>query len=258
MASWPPATTPPAERARLSRPQAAAATIKDWVVERGMTPGDRLPSEAELMRELRLAKGTVREALRVLEAQGLIRTRTGPGGGAFVNAVSEARAQALLGNFFFFQDLAIGDIYAVRRALEPELAAGLAGALSEAQLSALEAVMTEYAEPAATIAESEAQRVAELRFHEVLAGFSANALLAFQCRFCLSLLRDLAICRTIYRRRVPGLRRTGHDYQARLLQALRAGDAGAARAIMRAHMLAAQRLMEEQESIVRRDFLKEG
>ena len=50
----------------------------------------------------------------MLEAQGLIKTRTGPGGGSFVHEVSRQRAKALLGNYFYFKDLTIGDIYQLR------------------------------------------------------------------------------------------------------------------------------------------------
>ncbi|SFC66930.1 FadR/GntR family transcriptional regulator [Tropicimonas isoalkanivorans] len=253
----PPATTLPADAPRMSRPQIAAAAIKDWVVERGMRPGDRLPGEAELMAHFGMAKGTIREALRVLEAQGLIRTRTGPGGGAFVNEVSEARARALLGNYFYFQEIGVGDIYALRHALEPVLVAQLAGTLPEERIVLLEEVMTAYETPPETIEESERQRMAELDFHALLASFSPNPLLRFQCRFLIGLLKDITICRRIYRRRIPGFRAAGRDYQSRLIQALRAGDGGAARAIMRAHMTAAQKIMEEQESVVLRQFLSE-
>ena len=241
----------------MSRPQRAAAAIKDWVVERGLVPGDKLPAEAELMAHFGMAKGTIREALRVLEAQGLIRTRTGPGGGAFVNEVSEGRARALLGNYFFFQEIGISDIYELRLAQEPALAAQLAGALDDAQIAALEQVMADYATPPETIEEAERQRIAELEFHELLASFSPNPLLRFQCRFLIGLLKELTICRKIYRRKIPGLRSKGRDYQARLIRALRAGDAGAARAIMRWHMIIAQGIMLEQESIVQRNFLRE-
>ena len=241
----------------MSRPQRAAAVIKDWVVERGLSPGDRLPGEAELMAHFGMAKGTIREALRVLEAQGLIRTRTGPGGGAFVHEVSEGRARALLGNYFFFQEIGISDIYELRRALEPVLAAQLAGQLDADQLTALEAVMADYEAPPETIEDAERQRIAELDFHELLASFSPNPLLRFQCRFLIGLLKELTICRKIYRRKIPGFRSKGRDYQSRLIQALRAGDAGAARAIMRSHMVIAQGIMLEQESIVQRNFLSE-
>lgn len=252
----PPATTPPAE-SRLSRPQQAAAAIKAWLVERGMRPGDRLPAEHELIAHFGMAKGTIREALRVLEAQGLIRTRTGPGGGAFVNEVSEGRARALLANYFFFNEIGITDIYDLRRALEPVLAAQLAEIITEGQMEQLEEVMTVYETTPDTIEEAERQRIAELDFHELLASFSINPLLRFQCGFLVSLLKELTICRRIYRRQIPGLRRKGRDYQSRLIQAFRARDAGAARSIMRAHMVTAQAIMEEQESVVQRAFLRE-
>ncbi|RYH11549.1 FadR/GntR family transcriptional regulator [Tropicimonas sp. IMCC6043] len=254
----PPVTTLPADAPRLSRPQRAAAAIKDWVVERGMRPGDRLPAEAELMEHFSMAKGTIREALRVLEAQGLIRTRTGPGGGAFVNEVSEARARALLGNYFYFNEISIGDIYELRRVLEPALVSQLAGQLDAGQLAQLENVMMAYERPAKTIEEAERQRHAELDFHALLAEFSPNPLMRFQVRFLISLLKDLTVCRRIYRREIPGLRRSGRDYQSRLLLALRAGDEKSARAIMRAHMHTAQAIMEQQEVVVLRQFLSDA
>lgn len=254
MSISPPATTPPDRNAR-GRPQLVAETIKQWMVERDMQPGDRLPGEAELIARFHASKGTVREAMRLLEAQGLVRSRTGPRGGHFVNEVSEDRAQALLANFFYFRNPTISDIYQLRRVLEPELAASLAGRLTAIQLAELELSMASYDQPPRTIEEGEAQRIAELRFHEILAGFSDNSLLAFQCRFLFGLLKNLAICRKIYSRRIPGFRRKGRDYQVRVLQALRDGDAQAARELMLAHMVSAQRVMETQEAILHRNFM---
>jgi hypothetical protein len=43
--------------------------------------------------------------MRILEAQGLVVTRTGPGGGSFVGEVTAERAKALLANYFYFQEL---------------------------------------------------------------------------------------------------------------------------------------------------------
>lgn len=225
------------------------------MVERDLRPGDRLPTEADLMAEFGAAKGTVREAMRLLEAQGLIRSRTGPGGGVFVHEVPEAQAQALLANYFFFRNPSIGDIYQSRRMLEPELAAGLAGKLSEANLTELANALAPYSDPPRTVEESEVQRIAELQFHEILAGFSENPILAFQCRFLVKLLKELAVCQKIYRRRIPGFRRQGRDYQSRLVDALRRSDASLAREIMAAHMDAARKVMEAQEAEIARSFL---
>ena len=64
-----------------SRPVQVAEAIKGFVVENNLRPGGRLPNETELISRFGMAKSTIREATRLLEAQGLIVTRTGPGGG---------------------------------------------------------------------------------------------------------------------------------------------------------------------------------
>jgi len=248
---------PAAATPRLSRPERVAEEIKAWVVEGNMAPGERLPSEQELIERFGMAKGTIREAMRILEAQGLVRSRTGPGGGCFVHEVSEARARALLGNYFFFRNLTISDIYEVRIAMEPEMAAALAGKLTQAQLAALERNILRYEAPPSDAEEERAQHVASLDFHRLLAGWSDNPLLGFLIGFMAEMLSDLTVWRRLYEPRNYDLWREGRDYQRRLVGALRDGDAEAARRIMRAHMRAARALMERQEAIMTRRFLRD-
>lgn len=253
----PPATTRSKTEVKLSRPAQVAEAIKDWVVTQRLRAGDRLPGEAELIARFGMAKGTIREAMRILEAQGLIMTRTGPGGGSFVHEVSRARAKALLGNYFYFQDLTIGDIYQLRLALEPELAASLAGKLPEEVLAQLEANIAEYAEPSKSIDEERRQHVDSLRFHAILAEQAGNPLLGFVIDFMVNLLSDLTVYRRLYSPPNVELWAKGRDYQARLVMALREGDAGAARAIMKAHMQTAWALMKGQEAEMLKRFIPE-
>jgi DNA-binding FadR family transcriptional regulator len=242
---------------KQSRPVQVAEAIKDWVVEQGLQAGDRLPSEPELIERFGMAKGTIREAMRILEAQGLIKTRTGPGGGSFVHEVSKERARALLGNYFYFKNLTIADIYQLRRALEPELVASLAGKLSEEVLGELEDNIAIYSEPAKTLEEEREHHIASLRFHALLAAQSENALLAFLIDFMVNMLGDLTVYRRLYSPPNIELWSKGRDYQQRLVMALREGDSKAARAIMRAHMQTAQELMEGQEAEMLRRFISE-
>ncbi len=201
------------------RSLAIAGIIKDWIIEHGLSPGDRLPQEPQLIADLGVSKGTVREALRVLETQGLIRTRTGPGGGAFITEVRKDHASALLANYLLFKDVSIADIYELRISLEPQLVAELAPRITAAQVEELRARMSSYTAPPATIEEEREQRGAELEFHETLAGFSDNPLLGFVCGFLARLLKELTICKRIYDRPNPELRERGVSYQEQLIAA---------------------------------------
>ena len=227
------------------------------MVEQGLQAGDRLPGEVELIQRFGMAKGTIREAMRVLEAQGLIKTRTGPGGGSFVHEVSRQRAKALLGNYFYFKDLTIGDIYELRLKLEPELAASLAGQLPEDVLELLEKNVAEYSEPAATLDEERDQHVASLRFHAILAEQAQNPLLGFMIDFMVNLLSDLTVYRRLYSPPNIELWKQGRDHQRQLIVALRHGDANKAKAIMSDHMETAWKLMRQQEVEMENRFISE-
>ena len=256
----PPATTRSKDDARpvrLSRSARVAEEIKDWIVQAHFSAGDRLPSEPELIARFSMAKGTIREAMRILEAQGLVKSRTGPGGGTFVHEVSKERARALLGNYFYFKDLTIRDIYQLRRVLEPELAASLAGKLREEVLVRLEAIIGEYDAPARTLEEESAQHVASLKFHALLAEQADNALLGFLIDFMVNMLSDLTVYRKLYEPPNVELWRRGRAFQLDLIDALRVGDSDTARLVMRDHMETAQKLMEAQEVEMQRRFISE-
>ena len=252
-----PPALPPQSPSRRSRPVRVADAIKEWVVERGLQPGDRLPGEAEMIDRFGMSKGTIREAMRLLQAQGLVETKTGPGGGSFVGEVSRERANALLANYFYFRDVTIDDIYQVRIALEPDLAASLAGRLTSDQLAELERIMTAYATPASDAEQERAQHVASLRFHARLADFARNAVLGFFINFMAQILTDLTVYKQLYAAPNHDLWQRGRDHQIKLIEALRSGDAPRARTIMKNHMEMARRLMETQEAEVMKRFIAE-
>ncbi|SDM94377.1 FadR/GntR family transcriptional regulator [Vreelandella arcis] len=241
---------------RRKRPEAIGEAIKEYVVAQALRPGDRLPSEEHLINALDAAKGTIREAMRGLEFQGLIQTRTGPGGGAFLSEVSDNRAMELLGNYFFFRPPTIYDIYEVRKQLEPALVASLTGQLTENDLAKLEAVMAFYDHPPNSLEEEREQRIKELEFHLLLVDHCPNPLLALMCRFPIRLLMSMTVCQRIYSHPYPELRRRGHGYQRRLIEAMRHQQTEEASAIMAEHMCAAQALMEEREAMLQHTFFR--
>jgi DNA-binding FadR family transcriptional regulator len=244
--------TVPALTRRRKRPDTVADQIRERIIENGLVPGDRLPHQWIEPETWHVSRGTLREALKVLESQGLTHSKTGPGGGVFVSSIESEHAIRLLDNLFLQRQPSIADIYSIRKELEPLLAASLAGKLTPAALSLLQAKVRLYEDEPTTMEEEYRQRMAELDFHDELARLCQNQLLGFLCRFLVSLLRDTAVCRDIYQQHNPALRETGLHYQVALLRAIKAGDADRACAVMRNHMIAAEAYMLERAEIRRR------
>ncbi len=69
-----------------------AKSIRDAIINGDMIVDERLPSEAELSDQFDVSRSTVREALKRLAAQSLIRTQRGASGGAFVRRLSYEEA----------------------------------------------------------------------------------------------------------------------------------------------------------------------
>lgn len=232
-----------ADQPRRKRTDEIVDAIKRMIVEHGLGPGDRLPQERDLLAQFGASKGTVREALKALEVQGLISVRTGPGGGAFIERMSEGRAMSLLSNFLFAKNLSIANIYQMRKVLEPQVAASATPHIDEAGLKRLEAIITIYDHEPADPTERWNQRMAELDFHGVVAEFSDNPILAFTCRFLQRLLKDLTIAQDIYVQPEPVRRESGIRHQRDLIEAMRRRDPDAAAAIMVRHMAEAEQHM---------------
>ncbi len=75
-------------------PAQIAKALRDSILTGELVADDRLPSEADLAERFDVSRPTVREALKRLAAQSLIRTERGAFGGAFVNRLSYEEAQA--------------------------------------------------------------------------------------------------------------------------------------------------------------------
>lgn len=207
------------------------------------------------MEQFTASKGTIREALKSLEVQGLIRTRTGPGGGAFIDTMSENRAMSLLSNYLFAKTVTIADIYALRKVVEPLVAVSAMANMDAAGYKRLSAIIAIYDHEPADAQERWDQRMAELDFHGVVAEYADNPLLAFTCRFLQRLLKDLAVARDIYVQPKPVARAEGIDFQRRMIAAMQAGDGDAVHKIMSDHMAYAERSMLELQAELTGNFL---
>jgi DNA-binding FadR family transcriptional regulator len=230
--------------------------IKRWIAERRLEPGDKLPKEDELQALFGVSKGTAREALKSLEVQGLVTLSTGPAGGATIGEVPLERAFQLLQNYLFFCELDVAQIYAVRRLLEPELAAGAVPHLTDAHFEALERSIATCAPHPTSREQAVAQRQEDLHFHDVLAVANPNVLLRFMCQVINQLLRHLVTVGD--QPSHPACQKLGDTNVAahrRLLAAARRGDAERVRKLMVDHIDEAERLVRKLDAAVRRRFV---
>lgn len=75
---------------RVSAVQAVEERLISYLKDENVNVGDKLPTEKQLCEELKVGRGTVREAIRMLQARGMVETR--PGRGAFVLSKEIGRA----------------------------------------------------------------------------------------------------------------------------------------------------------------------
>ena len=245
------------EPVRIKRTDEIVNAIKETIMADNLSPGDRLPQEKDLIERYSASKSTVREALKSLEVQGLIKTKTGPGGGAFIDSMTESRAMSLLSNYLFTRDISIKDIYTLRKLLEPVVAVSAMEKIDNAGIQKLYEIIAIYDHEPADEEERWQQRMAELDFHTVVASYSDNVLLVFICHFLQRLLKDLAVCKDIYLKPEPVDRRQGIEYQYQLIEALRRKDAQKVQAVMEAHMDYAEHAMLAIQATLQERFLSE-
>lgn len=222
-------------------------SVKRWIVTKGLRPGDRLPNEKALMELFDCSKGTVREALKSLEVQGLVTVKTGPGGGAVLAQVPYPLASQLLRNYLHFQQPTGPDIYRLRKLVEPEIAVLATPALTAEDLARMEALTERCAQPPQDFDQRLAQRIAELDFHNVLAERCPDPLLAFIGKFLNDLIRDLVIYKKAQLPEQVEFSKANLHYHRELLVAFRAGDAAAASRLMAEHMASAEHFNVELE-----------
>lgn len=148
-----------------------AETIADGIVSRGMRPGDRLPTEAAMLAEYEVGRGTLREALRVLEAQGVIEIRVGAGGGPFVARPDTSGLARMLSLQLRLSDVTLREVLDARLIVEPSLAGQAAKNRSAEQVSVLRA--NQAALEKAPRGSAEFLRL-NTEFHTLLASASGN------------------------------------------------------------------------------------
>lgn len=169
------------------RPQRLYAQIAEQIEtilrSEGLKPGDRLPPERELARQLGVSRLSLREAMIALETAGLLEVRVGSG--TYVRSIAP---EGFRFPWAMSDDPGPGvrEQFEARALLEPELAARAAGCMTPDEIAALEASVdrAERSFKAGQAADGD-----DYFFHVSLAEFSRNTVLAGFVRYLWDLRR---------------------------------------------------------------------
>lgn len=199
--------------------------LRRFIVERGMEPGGRLPSETELATTLGSTRLLVREALLSLQAVGVLESRAGSGW--YVRPFDVSNAARTFAQTLAYHPSAPLDLYTIRLGAEVELVRGMAGRTDPRDLDALAGVV---ARMRAREARGELLVVEDREFHLRLAAASGNQL-------ALALV-DLfwGLMEALYDRGFPppaSAEGNVADVHAAIVDALRAGDGATAARVLR-------------------------
>ncbi|NOC44756.1 MULTISPECIES: FadR/GntR family transcriptional regulator [unclassified Ruegeria] len=171
--------TAPRKTADLSAQIAQA--IRDAIVSGELIVDARLPSEAELSDQFQVSRPTVREALKRLAAQSLIRTQRGASGGAFVNRLSfeDAYSQQVTTSTLLLSMNAVSFDTAceARYALERACAPLSAQRRTADHLATMRAEIFRQSQPGLT---DEAFCASDVTFHRALVDGAGNPVLSYQ------------------------------------------------------------------------------
>ncbi|MDN2495398.1 FadR family transcriptional regulator [Nocardia nova] len=116
-----------------------ANDLRERILRGEFPSGTALPPERELVTQTQMSRTTVREALRILEVQGLVVIKTGRSGGAFVQQPGGASVASSVNLLIRGQQLKLSDLLETREAIEPACAALAAKYRTDDDIAALDA-----------------------------------------------------------------------------------------------------------------------
>jgi DNA-binding FadR family transcriptional regulator len=206
--------------------EAIARDIVRRIGAEELAPGTQLPPEAKMLEEYRVGRGSLREALRILEVHGLISIKPGPRGGPTVDQVHAENFGRMATLYFQMDGVTFADLIDARVIMEPTLAA-LAAQRRDPQLLSELARFT----GVPRVDDDEYARDAD-DFHRVVAAMSGNPVMTLFGQSLTDILHD-RLTPPLF----PKSRRAGVlNVHCAIAKAVTDGDATRAEQLMREHM----------------------
>lgn len=210
--------------------QVIVEQIRQLLKEERLQPGDRLPSERELCVQFGVSRVTIREALRILESNGLVEIRVGARGGAFVTVPSSSRVSEGLADLLTFSPLTASQVTEARLVFELGVVPLAVERATEEDIADLRAMCDAHAE---VMKEGEYTMELSTAFHIRIAACTHNPAIemlvqSFHGPLLMSLLEAQVVA--------PLMGYRGSEEHSAFIDAIAARDVDRARSIMREHL----------------------
>lgn len=236
------------------KPQQIADEIRGLIVSGQLSEGESLGHEPDLVERFGVSRPSLREALRILEAEGLVTVVRGVRGGVIAHEPDgrmTARTAALL---LQARNVSLADVFEARSLVEPIAARTLA--TMRGRRAAIKELRALINDEEAVIDDPDAFGIANAAFHERLVALAGNQTLGIVAEMLHEIVA--AAVAAVSRGEDGGslaTRRRGLRSQEKLCDLLEAGDGTAAEEHWRAHMQIVGRVMLGQEAATVVDLL---
>lgn len=214
------------------KPRAFHAIVEQFrsdILHGRRKPGDRLPPEQAISEQFNVSRTGVREAMRVLENQGLVQVRHGYAGGGFVADNALGPALGALQMSLQLGQVEVDELYQARLFFEPTVARMAAERASDLVVAQLE---ENYQRARAAVEAGSDAFAINLQFHAILAKAAGNRVLAIFMQALVELLeildREYPTNRSVSRKAVSD--------HSELIAAIRERDGGRAESLMAEHL----------------------
>jgi GntR family transcriptional repressor for pyruvate dehydrogenase complex len=236
---------------KIKREQSLYLQIADQlemrILKQELKPGDKLPSEQELLGMLEVSRPTIREAVKVLRDRNLVEVR--PGDGTYVKQIDADGIHKPLKRYFESKDTPFHELMEIRQIVEPFAARQAAHNINADQIEAME-------EAAKTMAETvpnpmvhwEADRI----FHTELIQAAGNDMLLAIMLPVYELMKRLVIEVSTYTFTVEDNLPDREYYHKKIIDAIKSKNADEAERLMRRHVNRAAKDVDEYMEIRRK------
>lgn len=209
-----------------------AGILREKILGGGLGEGVDLPSERDLGTQSGLSRASVREALRILESEGLISTRVGRNGGSTVARPSSAAIERSVGIFIRGQGIRLEAVLETRAAIEPPTARFAAIHHTQADFEEIEICQIDL-EQASAAGDIDAYVRANLDWHVQVVRASHNELLI---AFITAVSQSVYVDTDLDGFNSVTVRNAVIQAHRRVMQAIKAGDGDAAARRMERHV----------------------